>query len=62
MSMADGVAYLIKAVVADQTQNDGDECLHLRIVVPISVLDDEEEHPSLTFVLTGKTINDVMFI
>jgi hypothetical protein len=58
MNMVDGIAYLIKA----QVDTNSDEYLHLRIVVPISVLDDEEEKPALTFVLTGKTKNDVLFI
>ncbi len=59
MNMVDGIAYLIKAQVDRATD---DEYLHLRIVVPISVLDDEEEKPALTFVLTGKSLNDVLFI
>jgi hypothetical protein len=58
--MADGVAYLIKTRVVGG-END-EEYLHLRIVVPISVLDDEEERPALTFVLTGKTYHDILFV
>lgn len=77
MIMMDGIAYLIKVRLfvlnsegclklncdfLKAQVNQSDEYVHLRVVTPLGFDEGEEEKPVLTFVLTGKSLSDILFI